>query len=146
MAKVAVDAIQIVGLREFRLAIKNIDEGVPVMIRHALNKAAEVVLVDARGRTPSRSGRARRSERVSSTQQYARISAGGSQAPYFGALDYGNKRHSGHGVGRGDSGGLPFIPTGRILYPAFQNQRVHVSAIIGDELTALVRKNGLSVR
>lgn len=145
MAKVAVDAIQIVGLKEFRAAVLATETGIPSSVRIALNEAVALVVTNAKGRTPVRSGAARSTIKASSTANYARVSEGGSGAPYMGFLDYGNKVRSGHGVGRGDSQERPFIPTGRILYPAFSAERTSTIGLVNGSLVKLARQHGLEV-
>lgn len=145
MAKVAADAIQIVGLKEFRAAVGATAGGIPAQVRVALNEAMALVVNNAKGRTPARTGAARGTIKASSTANYARISEGGSSAPYMGFLDYGNKVRSGHGVGRGDSQRRPFTPTGRILYPAFAAERSATLDLVNGSLAKLARSHGLAV-
>lgn len=145
MAKVAADAIQLVGLKEFRAAIVATEGGIPAQVRIALNEAMALVVGRAKSLTPVRTGAGRGTIKASSTANYARISEGGSSAPYMGFLDYGNKVRSGHGVGRGDSQDRPFIPTGRILYPAFRAERTATLDLVNGSLVKLARAQGLAV-
>lgn len=135
--------IVVTGLKEFRQAIKAVDDENPKRLKAGFNKAAAVVAQAAKVRTPKRSGAAAGSIRVASNTTAAQVRAGGAAAPYFGFLDYGNKPHQGHGVGPKDSHPRKFIPTGRILYPAFYANRVRVTDIIAGELRGLMRENGL---
>lgn len=146
MAKVASGAIQIQGLYEFKAAIAAVDEGIKGAVRIALNEAVAVVVNAAKGKTPVKTGAARASIKASSTANYARISGGGSGVPYFGFLDYGNRVHGGRGkVGKWDQVPRPFDPEGRILYPAFRQERTETISLVNQSLVDLARKHGLEV-
>lgn len=142
----AQDAIRIQGLTEFLAKMKALQVQTPYRVtRVALNRAAEIVAVKARQLAPVDTGALRGSIRVSSTGKTAGVAEGSARVPYAGATDYGNKRHSGHGVGRKDSGGLPFVATGRILYPAFQAERVSVQNAMDTALREAIVSVGLVV-
>lgn len=141
----AAASIRVEGLRELQQALRNLDGQTQKQIRVALNKAAEIVAAEARRRAPARSGDLRRSVRVSSDQRSAGISMGSASVPYAGFIDYGNKVGSGHGVGRKDSQDRPFIPTGRVMYPAFLAERDAVQEALEQALVDLVKQSGLSL-
>lgn len=107
------DAIRIDGLREFNRSLKKLDSDLPKAVRIALNKAADLVIDEARPHVPTRTGRAARSMRGQSTRTAVRVSAGGNRAPYYAWLDFGGR------VGRNKSVRRPFTPDGRYLYPAY---------------------------
>lgn len=141
----AIDAIRVEGLREFQASLKAIDGQSQRALRVMLNEAAEIVVVAARKRAPVRTGRLRNSIRATSQQRFGVVSGGGARVPYFGATDYGNRRGAGRGVGRSDAAGLPFIATGRILYPAYLTVKPGVEAALNAGLTRLIEQHGLVV-
>lgn len=137
--------IQITGFKEFRAQLKAMDSDTPRMVKAVFNVSAELVTAAAKRRAPVRTGRLRDSIRVASTTTRAQIREGGGGVDYAGATDYGNVRKAGRGVGRRDSGGLKFIPTGRIMYPAFLAMEAQVRAEMAQGLTDLARSKGVGV-
>jgi hypothetical protein len=113
-------AIQIEGLRELAGALRRLGTGAHKAMRLAGNEAADIVVQDARGRVPTKTGAARASIKTRSTQSAVRISSGGKRAPYFPWLDYGGR------VGPNKSVKRPFIADGRYIYPAFGANRRRV--------------------
>ncbi len=107
------EAIRIDGLREFTRGLKKLDADLPKAVRIALNKAAGLVIDEARPHVPSRSGKAARSMRGQSTRTAVRVTAGGNRAPYYAWLDFGGR------VGRKKATQRAFSPDGRYLYPAY---------------------------
>lgn len=106
-------ALQVSGLKEFRKAVKAAGAELPKALRLAMNKAAELVVTEARPDVPQRSGRAARSIRPQSTATAVRVTEGGPKAPYMPWLDFGGR------VGRRKATVRPFSPDGRFLYPAY---------------------------
>lgn len=137
--RVAADAIQIQGLKEFRAAILATEAGMTGAVRIALNEAVALVVTNAKGRAPVRTGAARNTIKASSTGNYARVSEGGGSVAYMGWLDYGGK------VGIHKSVDRPFIPTGRILYPAFRAERTATLDLVNGSIAKLARSHGLAV-
>ncbi len=135
--------IHVDGLRQFRRDLKTIDARLPKMIRKVLNEAAQIVVADARSRMPRDTGAARKSIRVASTQNTARIRAGGDKAPYYPWLDYGgNHKHPVPNMGRlgrqqhrstHERDTRPWRREGRYLYPSLEDnaQKVHQLMIDG---------------
>lgn len=110
------EAIRIKGLREFQQSLKTLDKDLPKALRVAFNNAAGMVVTDARGRVPSRTGRARGSVKAASTQTAARVRGGGRQAPYYPWLDFGGR------IPRGPR--RPYLaPHGRYIYNAYFRHR-----------------------
>lgn len=140
-----VDPIKIIGLREFQTALKEMGDDLPRRIRVALNSVAETVLGGARRRVPSRTGRARASLKVSSSQREARIKGGAARVPYYGWLDFGGR------VGRGRTGPntgsvrRPFIQSGRYMYPAYSANRDSIHKALEQVLVDLAEDAGLEV-
>jgi hypothetical protein len=106
-------ALQVSGLKEFRKALKAAGDDMPKALRVAMNKAAELVVDEARPDVPQESGAARKSIRPQSTGTAVRVTAGGRRAPYYPWLDFGGR------VGRRKATVRPFSPDGRYLYPAY---------------------------
>lgn len=135
----AIEPVQIVGLRETVRALRAIDADLPKAMRVAANKAADIVVVEARSRMPRRSGKAQQSVKAKSTRTAARISSGGRRAAYVPWLDYGGK------VGRNDSAVRPFIADGRYVYPAFRDKREAFERAFRAALSDVVTGAGLEM-
>lgn len=131
--------IEIKGIKEFQAALRAMDRDLPKQLRVAFNAAAELVVGYARPRVPSRSGRARGSIRVRSSQREARVAAGGARVPYYPWLDFGGR------VGPGRSVRRPFLTEGRYVYPGLRANRDEIQAEMERALTELARGAGLEV-
>jgi hypothetical protein len=129
--------IELVGLRQFRKSLRDLDNGAHKDLRIVANRAAERVVSDARARIPTLTGRARKSIRASSTQSRARVAAGGKRVPYYPWLDYGGQ------TGRPGTPSRPFRKDGRYLYPAFRAHRAQVMADLENGLRELAARQGL---
>lgn len=140
-----VEPIRINGLREFQKALKDMDGESQKLLRVALNSVAETVAGGARRRVPSRTGTARASLKVSSSQREARIKGGSSKAPYYPWLDFGGRVGPGRtGPGTG-SVRRPFIQAGRYMYPSYSANRATVLTALEQVLVDLAENNGLKV-
>lgn len=133
------DAVRVEGLAEFRRGLKAMDRDLPKALRLALNDAAEVIVDDARGGVPRRSGRAVGSVKARSTQTKARVSGGGSRAPYYPWLDFGGR------VGRRKSVRRPFIEKGRYIYGAYFRRRGEFVDRLEERLVEVARGAGIEV-
>lgn len=131
--------VEITGLKELRAQLRAADAALPKQIRVALNSASELVIDYARPRVPQRSGRARGSLKVRSSQTQARIAAGGRTAPYYPFLDFGGR------VGRGKSVERPFYTEGRYIYPGLRQNRDKITQAMSDALTELLTGAGFEV-
>lgn len=131
--------IEVKGLRELQRALKAAENGTPKMLRLALNEAAEIVLDYAQPQVPTKSGAARASMRVRSTQREARVAAGGRRAPWYPWLDFGGA------VGRKDSVKRPFYKEGRYIYPTLRKRHPEIIEAMGAALAGVVREAGLEV-
>lgn len=129
--------IQITGLKEFRAALKEMDAGLPKLIRVALNKSSQLVIDYAKPRVPHRTGRAASSLKVRSSQKQARIAAGGTRAPYYPWLDFGGTTPKG--------GTRPFYTEGRYVYPGLKKNRDEITQLMSEALTELATTAGLEV-
>lgn len=136
--------IEVENLREVAKQLRDLgDAGAKKSLRLANKAGAEIVAAEARNRAPVRTGRLRSSIRATAGQTYASVAGGGAKAPYFGFADYGNKVHSGHGVGRKDSHPRPFFAGGRIVYPALAAKRGEVTEVYARELDRVIDDYGL---
>jgi hypothetical protein len=134
------EKITVTGLREFQRALKDMDTGLPKMIRVVLNDATGVVINWARPRIPSRTGRARASLKARSSQREARVALGGNRAPWVPWLDFG-----GEGRRKGRPPARPFIRDGRFLYQGLKVKRAQVTDMMAAGLTELAKSSGLDV-
>lgn len=134
-----VAAITINGLRELQGALKAAENATPKMLRLALNEAAGVVLDHARPQVPSKTGAARGSMKVRSTQREARVAAGGRKALYYPFLDFGGA------VGRNNSVKRPFYQEGRYIYPTLRKRHEEIIGSMAEALAGVVRDAGLEV-
>jgi hypothetical protein len=131
--------IQITGIKEFQASLRKMDADLPKQLRIALNQASQVVIDKARPQVPSRSGAARGSLKVRSSQREARVAAGGRRAPYYPWLDFGGS------VGRAKSVHRPFYTEGRFIYPSLRKNREEILDIMSQALTDLAKGAGLEV-
>lgn len=134
------DKIQVEGLREFQKALRDLDAGIPKMMRLVLNGASGVVIDWVRPRMPTRTGRARASLKARSSQREARVAIGGNRAAWVPWLDFG-----GEGKRKGRPAARPFIRDGRYLYQGLKVKRVEVTEIMSAGLTQLAKDAGLDV-
>jgi len=137
---VADQRVNIVGLREFQRALRDIDKGLPKQIRLILNEATELVIVTARPHIPTKTGRAKSSLKARSSQREARVALGGGRAPWTPWLDFG-----GEGKRPGRPPARPFIKQGRYLYPALEARRADITQKMSEGLDALGRESGLEM-
>lgn len=131
--------ITITGIKEFQASLRAMDADLPKQLRIALNGASELVIKKARPEIPTRSGAARASLKVRSSQREARIAAGGRKAPYYPWLDFGGK------VGRNKSVDRKFYTEGRYIYPALRKNREEITKLMVTALSDLARGAGLEV-
>ena len=134
------DVIKVEGLREFRSSLRKMDAGLPKTLRVAGNRAANVVVDEAKPRVPRLTGRAAASIRVASTQASARIRAGSKRVPWFPWLDFGGR------VGRNKSVRRPFLKEGRYIWAAFADKRDAVERELQDALVDVARTAGVEVQ
>ncbi len=132
-----VDVVQVTGLREFRRNLRELDRAAPRALRLAGNRAAQLVVDEARPTVPRRSGRAAASIKTKSSQSVVRVVSGGNRAPYMPWLDYGGK------VGKNDTAARPFIADGRYVYPAFRRVREQFSSVLTEALAEIARDTGV---
>jgi hypothetical protein len=134
------EKITISGLREFQKALRDMDAGMPKMLRLVLNDATGVVIDYARPRIPSNTGAARASLKTRSSQREARVAIGGNRAPWVPWLDFG-----GEGKRKGRPPARPFLRDGRFVYQGLKVKRAEVTEIMSAGLTELAKTAGLDV-
>lgn len=138
----AIQRIHVSGLREFNRGLRRLDSEAPKGLRIAGNKAAQIVVDEAKPRVPlgpGKGGHAKTSIKAASTRTAARVSAGGRRFPYYPWLDFGGR------VGRRNSVRRPFLREGRYIWRAFADRREDVQKTLKDELVAVARGAGLEV-
>lgn len=141
----ASSSVQVSGLAELRRDLKQLEnvDGTREL-KNALMDAADMVAVRARGKVPSRSGKAAASIAAFSQANRAGVKGGGT-IPYYGWLDfgtrspvYGNPRSRGpwSGSGKGPD-------KGRFIYPTIDEQANRIVEMVSDGLDKVIRRAGL---
>lgn len=131
--------ITITGIKEFQASLRRMDSDLPKQLRIALNSVSQLVVDKAKPEIPTRSGAAKASLKVRSSQREARIAAGGRKAPYYPWLDFG-----GH-VGQHGATARQFYKEGRYIYPALRKNRDEITAVMVTAISDLARGAGLEV-
>jgi hypothetical protein len=131
--------IEVAGIKEFQRSLRLMDADLPKQIRHVMNASGEIVIRYAAPKIPTRSGAAKASLKLRSSQREARLAAGGRKAPYYPWLDFGGK------VGPDDSVSRPFITEGRYIYPTVRDRNAEIQEAMSDGLSALAAGAGLEV-
>lgn len=133
--------IQVLGLREFRQALRAAESQLPRELRKVFNTAAQAVVADAKAAVPRRSGDLAKSIRARSTSTEGRVAMGYDQrVPYAGFIEFGGRVGKGRkGKGTG-SVQRPFVRGGRYLYPAFLRHQLEVLRAMENALRELARK------
>lgn len=135
----AIDPIKVKGLIEFQRALKAVEDGAQKQLRVVFNAVAETVAGGARRRVPTKSGKAKASVKVASSQREAIVKAGGARVAYYPWLDFGGR------VGIHKSVSRPFVQGGRYLYPSYDASRASIGPALERGLVELVRDAGLEV-
>lgn len=131
MAKQA--EIQVVGLGKLKRDLKRLGDDLGDL-KQAHKRAAEAVAEDARKRVPVLTGRMKASIRAAGQAGGAVIRGGSKSVPYFGFIDFGGNTGIDKSVVR------PFLPKGRVLYPAIDAQQKEVVSIFDREIEQLLNK------
>lgn len=134
------DQIKIDGLIEFQKSLRDVDAGIPKMMRLVFNDAGQLVVDWARPRIPQRSGRARASLKARSTQRAGQVSIGGNRAAWVPWLDFG-----GEGKRKGRPPARPFIREGRYVYQGLRVKRDDITDLMNDRFAELARQAGFDV-
>lgn len=131
--------LQVAGIGDLRKGLRGIDKDLPKGVRLALNQVADVVVTAAKPGIPSRTGAAKASLKAASTQTAAKISAGGTRAPYYPWLDFGGA------VGRGKKTRRQYIQGGRYIFPAVANNQDEIQRVMEKVMKQLGAANGIEV-
>lgn len=131
--------IEVEGLKEFQRSLRQMDADLPKQIRLVLNASGEIVIKYARPLIPSRTGAARASMKLRSSQREARLAAGGRRAPYYPWLDFGGA------VGPDDSVTRPFVKIGRYVYPTLRDHNAEIQEAMSEGLQRLATDAGLEM-
>lgn len=132
-----IDPVRVEGLADLARSLRAVNSDLPKALRLAANKAAEIVVEEARRNVPRRTGAAAKSIKAKSTRTAARVTSGGRRAPYMPWLDYGGK------VGKNDTASRPFIADGRYVYPAYRSKRDEFEKVLRESLQDVARSGGL---
>ncbi len=136
------EPIKIEGLRELRKRLRKATGYAPIGLKVAGNKAAQIVVDEAKPRVPigpGKGGHARDSIKAASTQGAARVSAGGKKFPYYPWLDFGGT------VGPGKRSRRPFLKEGRYIWAAFADKRDEIEQVLADEMANVASEAGFEV-
>lgn len=133
------DAVKIDGLAQFTRNLKKLDTDLPKALRVAFNGCADVVVNDARGSIPTKSGKAKASVKSRSTSTASRVVGGSKSVPYYPWLDFGGR------VGKGGSVKRPFIKHGRYIYNAYFDNRAKYAVLVEKALLDVARQAGIEV-
>lgn len=134
-----IDPVRIDGLVAFQRALKEMDGESQKKLRLVFNRAADLVVADATGKVPRRTGAAAGSIRARSGQREAVVVGGGNKARHLPWLDFGGK------VGRHKSVERRFIKGGRYIYPGYTSNRLKIEGLLDEGLRELVSEAGLEV-
>jgi hypothetical protein len=133
-------SIEIVGLREFQRALKDVEAGFPRQLRLIFNEATGLIVDYSKAHIEVRSGRAKASIKARSSQRTAAVAIGGSRAPYTPWLDFG-----GEGRRRGRPAARPFIREGRYVYRGLRLHHDDITTVMAKGIAELANAAGLEV-
>jgi nucleotide-binding universal stress UspA family protein len=136
---VSSSTIRVVGLNDFRKGLRGMDRGLPKAVRLALNDVANVLIDATRPKIPRRTGAAAASLKAASTQSAAKISVGGTKAPYYPWLDFGGRTGPNKSVAR------RFYKEGRYIYPTLAEQSGAIQDATLKAMAQLAATNGIEV-
>lgn len=130
------------SLKALMSALKKADAELQKELKRELKGAANIVASAAKGKVPSRSGRAAGSIRSGGTARGAYVQGGKASVPYYGWLDFGsrtprlgNPRSVGPWAGSGTG-----PRKGRFIYPALEDKRPEVQAAVRDAVSKSIDK------
>jgi len=120
--------VRVDGLKELRRALNRVDPELTKQLRKDLLEVGKDVAADARGRVPSRSGKARGSIRAGASGNSAYVAGGKKTVPYYGWLDFGSRSaRSGRPRSVGPWKGTGSGPKkGRFIYAAIDDNKKNI--------------------
>lgn len=134
--------VQIEGLKALRAGLKKIDPQLQKDLRNDLLPVAHRVADEARGRVPSKSGRAASSIRGGVSGNNAYVQGGRATVKHFAWLDFGSRtpvRGNPRSVGPwAGSGAGP--KRGRFIYPAIDARRDDIETTAADAIDRIIDK------
>jgi hypothetical protein len=125
------EPIKVEGLRALRKRLRKADREGRVRLKAASNAAGQIIVDTAKPRVPlgpGKGGHARSSVKVASTNNQARVQAGGKKYPYFPWLDFGGR------VGPKRKTHRPFLTEGRYIWKAFDEKRSEIEVVLEREM------------
>jgi hypothetical protein len=131
--------IRVIGLKEFRASLKEVDQELPKALRIALNKSVEIIVDFAHAHIEVKSGRAKRSVKARSTQTTARVQGGGKKASHYAWLDFGGR------VGKDRSIYRPVLKNGRYIYNGYFRNRDRYGELLQESLVDVARQAGIEI-
>lgn len=131
------DPIKIEGLAKLNRSLRKISKDAPKELRLVGNYAADVVVDDAKPEVPTLTGRAQGTVKAASTRTAAQVKAGGAKAPYYPWLDFGGR------VGPNRKTYRQFIKRGRMIYPAYVDNKELIGERLEVGLANVIRDSGL---
>lgn len=132
--------IETTGIREFQQSLRDVDAGLPRMLRLVFNESGEIIVGYVQAHIEVKSGRARASVKARSTQRSGQVAIGGNRAPYVPWLDFG-----GEGRVRGRPAPRSFIKEGRYVYRGLRLHKDDITAVMQKGLNDLASQAGLEV-
>ena len=108
-------------------------------MRRALNEGSAVIVDNTPPWMPSKTGKARRSVRATSTQTSAKVTEGGARAAYVPWLDFGGKRFR-------DRVGRAVRRKGRFIFTTYGKRKDQVNDVLQGALVEMVRGAGFEVK
>lgn len=132
------------SLRSLQKALKQADAAVATQLRMSLKSAADLVATTAKGKVPSRTGRAAGSIRAGSTLKGAYVAGGRGGVPYYGWLDFGTRnprRGNPRSVGPWSGSGKG-PEKGRFIYPAIDDRRDEVTEVVQTAIDKSIKEAG----
>lgn len=142
MATKPIGSISIDGASAYVKTLRNANGSLPDGVKAVLQKAAKIVVDDARPGVPigpGRNGHAASSIRVTSTSYTVKVEAGGKKFPYYPWLDFGGSinKHTSKPTRR------PFIKGGRFIWASWDRRAGDVVKAMADGLETLIDDAGL---
>lgn len=134
----ALEPVQIIGLREFLAELRTVDSTLPRQIGKASKAAADLAASRTRASFSARSGVAPKvadSVRSSGLQRAAYVQIGGDAYPFALGSEFGSVRFKQFPSYRGSGG-----DAGYSLYPSVRASREEIVAIYGDSVIDALRR------
>jgi hypothetical protein len=144
-------SMTVTGVREFRDALRKVDEQLANQLRGKMLAIAKSIVVDVQRKVPQLIGDARGSVKARATQIGAGVAWGSDKVPYFAWLDFGGSVGRGHRPGQAWSGsvqrewkGQP--GQGRYVYPTISEHKEQTVRMLQEAIDDLALKAGFEVK